>query len=343
MGIFSRSKRTAPTQASAERAADSGAVPADAAEPSGAAGPSDADAAPAVGISVSSFRGVGEPGGPALEPEPFAPSADASAPAAPRRERRVVPGIADNALLADALMALPPEASPEERLNVVRQMLQGHLYLRVRGDARALLAAGGDLPMTVATAGDEQYLLAYSGGEPLQAAVRGDGDTETSAVAVPVAQVLQQALAGPFTGLIVDHASGHASVILPRALLERALADLDETTAVKSALIGERTPEAIAALVAAMRTAPLWIAARQGEDGQVGVAEARMADGSRMLELYSHPLELHVLGRGDAAAKITAEQLGMAFASDAGLSGVVINPQGPWMQLSREDLAPLFP
>ncbi|MDQ1131242.1 SseB family protein [Microbacterium sp. SORGH_AS_0888] len=333
MGIFSRSSRT-PSSSDSSASVDAAATPAEQADPA-------ADAAPAVGISVSSFRGVGEAAGPA-------PVEDAEAPApAPSartpRTRTTVPGVTDNALLTAALLALPPQASPQERLNVVRQMLQGHLYLRVRGDARSLLAAGENLPMTVATSGDEQYLLAYSGGEPLQEAVRSDGDTETSAVAVPVAQVLQQALAGPFTGLVIDHASGDASVILPRTLLERALDDLDETTAVKSALIGERTPEAIAALVEAMRGAPLWIAARQGEDGQIGVAEARMSDGRRMLEVYSHPLELHVLGRGDAAAKVTAEQLGLALASDPELAGVVVNPQGPWMQLSRADLAPLLP
>ena len=46
---------------------------------------------------------------------------------------------------------MPPKASPQEMLNVARQLLQGHVYVRVRGDARQLLAAGQSLPMSVAT------------------------------------------------------------------------------------------------------------------------------------------------------------------------------------------------
>ncbi|WP_460774579.1 SseB family protein [Microbacterium sp. GXF7504] len=296
---------------------------------------------PDVPISVTTYGSPGTPASLDDQPAP-APQQPAAQPTAPRRARTQLPGLPDNDLLADALAALPPKPAPTELLNVARQLLQGRVYVRVRGDARELIAAGQAIPMAVATINDQKYVLAFSSGEALQAAVRSDGDTSTSAVGVPVLQVLRRVVDGDFGGLALDHASGPAAAVLPRALIERLLPDVDETQTVKSALVGERTEESVAALVEAIRTSPIWIAARKNEDGRIGVSEVRTQAGERMLEVFSHPLELHVLGRGDQSVRITPDQLAKALAGDEELQGVIVNPHGPWMRLSREDLAPLI-
>jgi len=48
------------------------------------------------------------------------------------------------------------------------------------------------------------------------------------------------------------------------------------------------------------------------------------------------------MGRGDRPAPLSAAQLAGALRSDEGINGVVINPQGPWVRLTRDDLAPLL-
>jgi hypothetical protein len=185
-----------------------------------------------------------------------------------------VPGLRDNALLAMALAEITGQPETPQLLNVARQLLQGHVFLRVKGDARALLAEGKDLPLAIATRGDEQLVLAYSSGQALTKSVEADGDRDTSA--------------------IVDGA-------------------------------------------------PLWIAVNQTEEGgPVGVAESRSATGERFLEVFSHPLELLALGRGDQPVPLKVEQLAKALAGDEELTGLLVDPAGPWIRLSRAELAPVL-
>jgi hypothetical protein len=178
--------------------------------------------AASIDISVSSFRGLGAhvesppradaPAAPAVP----TPHASARAEAPPRTE--TVPGVRDNVLVREALAGLSESPAPPELMNVARQLMQGHLFLRVKGDARALLAEGKGLPLAVGTVGDRSFALAYSGGAALQDSVRLDGDVDTSAMGQPVLVVLRHVLAGPSDGLIIDHASAPARAVLPRAL-----------------------------------------------------------------------------------------------------------------------------
>jgi hypothetical protein len=345
MALFSRRPKKSDESA-VELPDESDTTPNAAADAAGADAVTDAaaDAAepvPTVGISLTTY---GSPGTPAtLDNAPAPASTEATTPATPMLPPRVsIPGLPDNVLLRDALEALPPRPSPQELLNVARQLLQGRIYVRVRGDARELIAANKGLPMAVATISDTKYVLAFSGGEPIQKSARVDGDDSSSAVGIPVTQLLRHVVDGDFGGIVLDHASGPATAVLPRALLEKALADLDESQAIKSALVGERSDESIAALVTALTTAPVWVAARKNEDGQVGVSEVRTVDGTRMLEVFSHPLELYALGRGDQSVRIGPQQLAKALAGDPGLGGLIVNPRGPWMRLTRDELAPLM-
>jgi len=307
-----------------------------------------AEAVPHVSISVSTFGRAAATAARAGAPAGTVPAAtpalrhleDRAETASDRVE--TVPGLRDNVLLRDALATLPAQAQPAELINVARQLLQGHVFIRVQGDARDLLAQGKGLPTSMITFKDEKYMLVYSGGAALQDAVRADGDAATSALGQQAVGLLRQMADGAMGGVAVDHASRPGSALIPRALIVKALDDLDPDLRIKTLLAAERTPEVAAQVVDALRVAPLWMAARRGDGGQVGIAELRTPDGGRLLELFSHPLELLALGRGDQPVKIDAAQLAKALRSDTGLSGLIVDPAGPWIRLRRDQLHPLL-
>lgn len=366
MALFSRRKNSPPEETPAQgvEPGEQPIEPTDASSASGGADPTSgpgeaAEPSPEVTISMSAFRGVGA----AVPPVAAGPAAAASTesvggtpsgqgtPTPPRRvwpeeappPSESMPGLRDNALLASALAALSPTPTGPELLDVARQLLQGHLFLRVQGDARALLSAGQPLPLSMVAMGDKRYVLAYSGGAALQAAVRADGDTKTSAMGQPVLAVIRHVLSNDFEGIILDNNSAPARAVLPRAILQRALDDTDEQLRIKTLLSAPRTDSTATDVALALTEAPLWIAVkRTGADGAVGVAETRTAEGERFLEVFSHPLEAVALARGDSTAPITAVQLATALSRDARLTGLVVNPAGPWIRLRRDDLAPLL-
>lgn len=355
MALFSRRKKSDSDDASVDRpdtTIEPGEQPVDPAGPSDApadaAGhdaPAPAEAAPTVGISMSSFRGVGAaPVDPSAPPVAARPSArqpgEMVAPEAPE----TVPGLRDNVLLGNALAEITGQPEPAQLLNIARQLLQGHVFLRVKGDARALLAEGKDLPLAVANRGDEQLVLAYSSGTALRASVEVDGDRDTSAMGQPIMALLRHVLSGPYGGLVLDPASGDNRAVLPTALLERMLAEADPELRIKTALVEARTEETASTVVdAIVADAPLWIAVNQTEEGgPVGVAESRSAAGERFLEVFSHPLELLALGRGDQPLPIKKIQLAKALAADAGLTGILVDAAGPWIRLTRDELAPVI-
>ncbi|KAA9111375.1 SseB family protein [Microbacterium rhizomatis] len=304
----------------------------------------EARAAPTVGISVGTFQGIGaatilRDDHADAAPPPVRPPAPAEAPAA----TETVPGLRDNVLLRESVATLPENPRPVDLLNVARQVLQGNVFLRVKGDARSLLSAGRELPFAVAGQGDTQFVLAYSSGAAMQDSLRADGDTGTSAMGQSSLSVIKLVLGGPYAGLIIDPSSTPAPVILPRELLQHAVDDGDENAAIKTLLAGRRTDATAHEVVNAMMGAPLWIAAnRAAVDQPMGIAESRTPDGDRFLEVFSHPLEVLALGRGDTPVAVRAAQLGAALAADEGITGLLFNPGGPWLRVVRSDLMPVI-
>lgn len=352
MALFSRGKRDRdkPADTDVERSEEHSEEPAQA-EPAEAAGAeaspaatqavTDAAAAASVGISVSAFQGVG-----AVPPQAAAPQAASPQPT-PRAPARSVappatetmPGLRDNVLLEQALAALDDSPTQQQILDVARQLLQGQLFLRVQGDARSLLSEGKPLPLAIVTLNDVNFVVAYSGGKGLGASLRNDGDLQTSVMAQASIAVIRHVLSGPYAGLVLDPASMPARAVLRRDMLERMVEGIDPKLELKGLLSGERTEATAAAVVQALTRAPVWVAvSRAGEEGKFGVAEARTTDGERYLEIFSHPLEVVALGRGDRPAPMTAGQLGKALRADTGLTGVVLDPGGPWIRLSRAEL-----
>lgn len=376
MALFSRRKKSdavdQPTEAevSAEEAttAESDAVA--------------AEEVPTVGISVQAFRGVGadagpevappddepEVAGPAAQPtipprepkaptEPAAPPAAAPqaaepqappklplAPALPPEQTRTVDGLNDNVLLREALAQLEEGATNEQLLGVMRQALQGHLYLRVHGDARQQISDGKPLSVGVVKDGDRSFMLAYSSGAALRASVTSaEVAAETSAIAQPVTAVFQQVVDGGFTGIILDNSSAPHRAVLPSELLQKALEQADEHMAIKSLLAAPRQEDTAARVGEALATSRMWVAVNAGGEGQpVGIAEARTPDGQRLLQLFTHPLEIVALGRGDKPMPFTAQQLASVLKSHNEMAGVLIDVAGPSLAVERAALAPVL-
>lgn len=328
-------------------------------------------AAPSIGISVQAFRGVGAEAGPevALPSAEGASTTDAqpvAAPAAPRttppptaqphapEERRLplasamppeqtetVAGMKDNVLLREALTEIEAGATNDQLLGVMRQALQGHLYIRVNGDARAQISEGKPLSVAVVRdAEDRQYMLAFSSAGAVRDSVQLEADPSgTSAVAQPVTSVLQQVVSGDFAGLIVDNASAPHRVVFPTELLQKTLEQADVDMTVKSILAAPREQDSVVRVGEALATKRMWVAVNDGSGGgPVGIAEAQTTDGRRFLQLFSHPLEVLALGRGDRPLPFEPLQLAKILSSHIDMAGVIIDPAGPSIVVERDAL-----
>ncbi|MGO2746184.1 SseB family protein [Microbacterium sp.] len=358
MAMFSRRKKTddAPSE--------SQPIPADAPDEA----PEEqqpSEPVPEIGISVQAFRGVGaaagpdvklpDPNEPARAARPAAPQAPASAPqeapaapprvlplapALPPEPTESVPGMKDNVLLRAALAELAEGPTNEQLIGVLRQMMQNHLYLRVHGDARAQVAEGKPLSIAVVRDGERSYMLAFSSAAAVRESVQRETDpTATSAIAQPVTAVLQQAVSGDFAGLILDNASGVHRAVFPIEVLAKALEQADVTMTIKMLLAAPREQGTAQKVGDALAKTKVWVAVNDGGGkGEVGIAEARTTDGRRFLQVFSHPLEVVALGRGDKPLPFEPDQLAKVLSSHTGISGVIVDSAGPSLVVEREAL-----
>lgn len=305
-------------------------------------------AAPGATAGAAGTVGTVGPGHPPEDVSAHAPrGGNPPGPAEAPRQTETVPGLRDNVLLAQALARLDAPAKPEQLLDVTRQLLQNHLFLRIKGDARAMLAAGRELPLAVARRGDDAYVLAYSTGTALQAALAADQEADTSAVGQPALTILKHVVAGTYAGIIVDGASAPARAVLPRNIIEAAVNQADPELRIKNALAAPRTSETAGIVAAALTEAPLFVAVNESgttADGEkrFGIAEARTSDGRRLIEVYSHPLEVLARGRGDRPMPFPAAQLGASLRDHPSVAGVIVDAAGPWIALERDALAPVI-
>ena len=366
MALFSRRKPdAAPPAPGATDAEATDAAPIDG--PVGAeSSPADVpgadpaeDLVPQVGISISTF-GAGPASArplPTGEPSASAPQSDGAmaapaAPGAPAVQRRpaptapaptqTVPGMPDNVVLQAALAALPEKPQGSDIMNVMRQALQGRLYARAQGDAQALLAEGKGVNLAITTHQDKRFLLVFTGGAPLQASARAEDAESTSVIGQDARNLFRTAIDSGYDGVYIDHATDGARLVLPIELIRKALDEGEPTFALKTLLVAERGDATPLAVAEALTRVGVWAAGGTDPSGRVGLAEARGADGSRRVEIYSHPLEVIAMGRGDRPLPITPEQLGRMLQSETGITGLVIDPAGPWIELDRDVLAPVL-
>jgi len=376
MALFSRRKKSVDDAVTAsDDVTDTDAIAADDAQTET---PEPEVAAPSIGISVQAFRGVGAAAGPEVAPPDALPEVDdtaapsvtpptvsaplppKSAPAAvpidpsdrrlplgpllPPEQTETVAGMKDNVLLREALKQIEAGATNEQLLGVMRQALQGHLYIRVNGDARAQISEGKPLAVAVVRDGERQFMLAFSSAAAVRDSVQLEPDpAATSAVAQPVTSVLQQVVSGEFAGLIVDNASAPHRVVFPTELLEKTLEQADVDMRVKSILASPREQDSMKKVGEALAATRMWVAVNDGSGGgQVGIAEAQTTDGKRFLQLFSHPLEVIALGRGDRPLPFTPEQLAKVLSSHEEMAGVIVDSAGPSIVVDRAALAPVL-
>ena len=371
MALFSRRKKSAddavtPAPDVEETTTGSDAVNAD----QGATEAEQPVEAPSIGISVQAFRGVGAQAGPevalptpdaqpeaaAADPRPVQPAPPAQ-PAAPEERRlplasplppeqtETVAGMKDNVLLREALTEIEAGASNDQLLGVMRQALQGHLYIRVNGDARAQISEGKPLSVAVVRDNDDrQFMLAFSSARAVRDSVQLEADpAATSAVAQPVTSVLQQVVSGDFAGLIVDNASAPHRVVFPTDLLQKTLEQADVDMTVKTILAAPREQDSTLKVGEALAVKRMWVAVNEGDgSGQAGIAEAQTTDGRRFLQLFSHPLEVIALGRGDRPLPFEPEQLAKVLSSHSDMAGVIVDSAGPSIVVERDALTPVL-
>ncbi|WP_341946046.1 SseB family protein [Microbacterium sp. LWH11-1.2] len=379
MALFSRRKKSSDDAVApaADAPETESRTPADDAAETAVAEP--VAAAPTIGISVQAFRGVGEEAGPEVAlPDPeAAPGAAASAspsapsglptprpsaaqpapqlaipqdrrlplaPSLPPEQTETIAGMKDNVLLREALKEVEAGATNEQLLGVMRQALQGHLYIRVIGDARTQISEGKPLAVAVVRDAERQFMLAFSSAAAVRDSVQLEDDpAASSAVAQPVTSVLQQVVSGDFAGLIVDNASAPHRVVFPTELLQKTLDQADVDMTVKSLLAAPREQDSAAKVGEALASKRMWVAVNDGSGtGQVGIAEAQTTDGRRFLQLFSHPLEVIALGRGDRPLPFEPEQLAKVLSSHAEMAGVIVDTAGPSIVVERDALAPVL-
>lgn len=334
-----------------------------------------AEPVPEVSISVQAFRGVGADAGPEVSlpaedasqsaPQNTAPARSSSpsaqglpdeqqsaaagqpvprlplAAALPPEQTRTVDGLNDNVLLREALAELQEGATNEQLIGVMRQSLQGHLYLRVNGDAREQISSGKPLAVGVIRDGDRSFMLAYSSGRALQQSLEGAEDAAaTSAIAQPTTAVYQQVIAGGFTGIIIDNSSAPHRAVFPTELLTKALEQGDENMAIKTAVAAPRDEQSAVRVAEALAGTRCWVAVNDGSNGQpVGIAEAHATDGRRFLQVFSHPLEVVALGRKDRPLPFQPEQLAKILSEHSGIAGVLVDIAGPSIAIERDALS----
>ena len=358
MALFSRRKKTddvvSESQTSAEADAPDEEVPADVVQ---------SEPVPQIGISVQAFRGVGADAGPQVTlPDPDAPAPARQAvapknptatplvpekrtlplaPALPPEQTESVPGMKDNVLLRTALAELEEGPSNEQLIGVLRQMMQGHLYLRVHGDARTQIAEGKPLSVAVVRDGERAFMLAFSSAVAVRDSVQRETEpTATSAVAQPVTAVLQQVVSGNFSGIILDNASGVHRAVFPTEILSKALEQADPAMAVKTLIAAPREQDTAKKVGDALAKSKVYVAVNDGSGGgQIGIAEAQTADGKRYLQVFSHPLEVVALGRSDKPMPFTPEQLAKVLTTHSAIAGVIVDPAGPSILVERDALA----
>ena len=187
-------------------------------------------------------------------------------------------------------------------------------------------------------------MLAFSNAASVRDSVQRETDpTATSAVAQPVTSVIEQVISGGFTGLILDNASGVHRAVFPTEVLQKALDQADPGLTIKTLLAAPRQADTAAKVGEALAKVKVWVAVNDGtSSGQVGIAEAQTPDGKRFLQVFSHPLEVVALGRGDRPMPFTPEQLAKVLSTHPEMAGVLVDPAGPSIIVERDALAPVL-
>lgn len=252
--------------------------------------------------------------------------------------------LVDNDRVRRAVAAFAAEPKHETMLDVLRARLTGELLLDVTGSELDIsdgrLHTGSKLRINQRVGPDGQRaLLAFTSNDEI-ARIHPEG-TRYQSIAQPAAAVLELARRQGAAWLYIDPAEKTAALSAsdidfalrhPRNdRLSAAIAAVEAGTASRA--------EAITALVA---EGPLLLAGQraegQGDDEPPQLRVTRRDDGSSMalLAFTSAP---EILARDPQDGIVTTTTTHVLEQLQQGpFASIVINPAGPWIELSREEL-----
>ena len=263
----------------------------------------------------------------------------------------------DNVTLRNAIEAFSIEPGQETYLEVIRTTLQGQLLLDATGSDRPTVAADGSASYPAGAklqfgggSGPDGLpaLFVYTSQEQVQR-MHPEAPDEVQSIVQPAVSALQLVAGGEQYGwLYLDPAGPTCAISSNDAAL--ALAS-DRNDEVKNALEGddpEATKQAVldalalnGSLLLAVDSASIPSDALAGEgvvrDTSVSIRSSLDRSGFTVLLAFTSGLEVNVRHPDDAfATKSVAEVLQQA--TEEPYHGLVINPGGPWIGLTPDDI-----
>ncbi len=347
MALFSRGKKSDDANVANETvdAVEQVAASVDAAETAAAASEPQAPV-PNVNVSVSTFQGLGATPASSLgeRVQPAQTHVELPrSPANPPENTQSMTGYEDNVLLRETLARLTADATGAELVGVLRNALQGLLYVRIPADAKELVEAGKPVPVGVArNENGESFLLVFSSAKALFDSVNALSDPKAAAgMAQPASAVLKQVVDGEYAGIVLDNDSAPHRAVFPRDLITRALSEGEPSFRIKTLLAQPRTPEMVAGVALALTELPTWVAVGKVEGGS-GIAEAHLSNGKRYVQIFSHPVEVAAMGRGEQPAPLTPAKLRKVLEVADHTDGLLIDPAGPTFIVPRDLMIAAF-
>lgn len=253
--------------------------------------------------------------------------------------------LVDNARLRRAVAAFAADPKPETVVHVLRAALAGELLLDATGsdmevkDGRLQERARIRISSRVGPDG-KRALLAFTSNDEI-ARMHPEG-TRVQSVAQPASAVLEMAKRQGAGWLFIDPAETTAA--LSSADIEGALRHPRNEAlqrVIAAADAGLATP---ADVLAALRVdAPLLLAgaleAGQVHEGKPRLRVSRRPDGTVALLAYTSAPEVAAREPRDGVIPTTTTKVLEMLRGSSTLSSLVINPAGPWVELSAEELA----
>ena len=297
---------------------------------------------PFLALEARSPASATDPPAPDMPPLPFALPE-------PPPAVEVVPGMPDNVLLVAALQQLEHEPTPADMLGILRQSLQGNLFVRMKGDHLMQRMAGEPYELAYIDDGKHLFSTAYSSAAAVRDALLawGSDPADNYVAQMPVRDVYRYVSAGPFAGLVLDDSSTPIPVTVPTGYIDEALDDSDLSFALKSLIAAPRDEHSEARVADALPSSWLWVAVRdENGSGDFVLADVAMPDGNHYLLLFSHPFEVLSVPwemRQDhftiaKPMQFSFEQAREVLQQNPRMTGVLVDPAGPMIAIRREVL-----
>ncbi len=258
----------------------------------------------------------------------------------------------DNAPLRDAVAAFAAAPQQDTYLDVVRTCLQGTLLLDSTGSDRPVQLEGGGygyapgavLQFAGGTGPDgTRALFAFTSQEQV-VRMHADAPSDVQSFVQQATAVLELVASDESYGWLYIDPAGPTCAIARRDV-DFALRG-DRNDAVKAALtLADESERRAAVLDALKQDGPLLLAIDAGSVPEGGVADggpvrirtSQGPSGETVLLAFTSGPEVSARNVDDAFATRPANEV-VRNALDPAYAGLVINPSGPWIALSRDEL-----